>query len=397
MFLEVQHPLERQRRPRDLTLPFGEAGPEGFRAFLASIVEGSDDSIIGTDLAGTILSWNRGAQTLFGYAPDEVVGKHITLLFRPDRHADHTDTLRKITREERIEHFESVRVAKDGTALDVSVILSPIRDTTGHIIGVSAIYRDITLRKLTEARLLKALEAGNAATQAKGEFMDNMSHELRTPMNGILGMTDLLLDCEPTEEQREYLLVLKESGHSLLALISKILDFSRLESKKLRTERVQFALNETVEAVFAEMEPAAVKKGLSLQSDVRPEAPDLVFGDPHRLRQILVNLLENAIKFTVAGQVTLTVGLCPENEHLLSFTVRDTGIGIPADRRVMIFKAFTQADGSLTRHAGGTGLGLAITAGLVELLGGNIGVESDGCHGSAFCFTLPWEHAVNLP
>jgi PAS domain S-box-containing protein len=171
---------------------------EETRGFLASIVESSDDSIIGTDLNGKILSWNRGAEKLFGYTAEEAVGKHITLLFLADRQADHLNTLERIRRDERIERFEAMRVGKAGTPIDVSVILSPIKDPFGRLCGVSAIYRDITRRKRADAELLKAKEAAEAASKAKSEFLANMSHEIRTPMNGIKGMTEVLLDSEPT-------------------------------------------------------------------------------------------------------------------------------------------------------------------------------------------------------
>jgi two-component system sensor histidine kinase/response regulator len=360
------------------------------QGFLASIVESSDDSIIGTDLTGTILSWNGGSERLFGYTAEEAIGRPITLLFPPGSTADYRSTLDKVKREERIERFDSVRASKDGRLIPVSVILSPIKDHAGRLLGVSAIYRDISLRKQAEEELRAAKEAAEEANRYKSEFLANMSHEIRTPMNGVLGMTEVLLESDPTQEQREYLEIIKQSATSLLDIINDILDYSKMEARKLDIAHEEFDLRATLQAVSREMRIHASKKGLALACEVSAEIPAALWGDPSRLRQILVNLIGNAVKFTNSGGVTVRVNPYAEDPELLHYCVEDTGIGIPAGKRALIFDKFTQVDGSVTRRSGGTGLGLAISARLAELMGGRIWVESEENVGSAFHFTARW-------
>ncbi|MBZ5632966.1 MAG: response regulator [Acidobacteriia bacterium] len=362
---------------------------EKMRAFLASIVESSDDSIIGTDLDGRILSWNQGAEKLFGYTPDEAIGKHITLLFRVDRQADHLNTLHKIRRQEQIERLEGVRVRKDGTSIDVSIILSPIKDALGRLQGVSAIYRDITASKRADAELLKAKEAAEAASRAKSTFLATMSHEIRTPMNGILGMTELVLDSDLTPDQRDSLDLVHLSAESLLSVINDILDFSKIEAGKMEFESIPFDLRETLGETMETLGFRAHQKGLELVYDLEPDVPAALLGDPGRLRQVLVNLVGNAIKFTEQGEILVNVGRESESPDAvcLHFSVKDTGVGIPAEKQEKIFEAFSQADGSMTRKYGGTGLGLTICGRLVEIMNGRIWVESQIGQGSTFHFT----------
>ncbi len=361
------------------------------REFLASIVQSSDDGIIGSDLSGKILSWNRGAERMFGYTAVEAVGRLIDILFPPDRKAEYLNSMVRVQRNEGIERFEATRARKDGTPLDVSVILSPIRNSVGVLVGVSAIYHDITERKQKEVDLRWAKEAAEAASQIKSEFLANMSHEIRTPMNGIIGMTEVLLDTDPTDEQRGYLGVVKTSAESLLAIVNEILDISKIEAHKLSLNLQDFSLRDSLAATIQALVVPAQQKGLALTCSVQPAVSELVRGDETRLRQVLINLLGNAIKFTAAGEVELTVETLPENSGSLHFIVRDTGSGVPAGKQAMIFDAFTQADSSITRKFGGTGLGLAIASNLVELMGGRIWMESDGRSGSAFHFTARLE------
>ena len=362
---------------------------ERMRAFLASIVESSDDSIIGTDLDGRIVSWNLGAEKLFGHTAEEAIGKHITILFKPSQRTDYLKSLQKVRRQEQIERFESVRVKKDGTPIDVSVILSPIKDTLGRLQGVSAIYRDITASKLADAELLKAKEAAETASRAKSTFLATMSHEIRTPMNGILGMTELVLGSDLTSDQRDSLDLVRLSAESLLSVINDILDFSKIEAGKMEFESIPFDLRESLGETMKTLGFRAHQKGLELVYDVRPSVPGALLGDPGRLRQILVNLVGNAIKFTEQGEILVSVE--PESETTgevsLHFSVKDTGVGVPAEKQEKIFEAFSQADGSMTRKYGGTGLGLTICGRLVAMMGGRIWVESQAGAGSTFHFT----------
>jgi signal transduction histidine kinase len=252
------------------------------------------------------------------------------------------------------------------------------------------VAQDVTVRIQAEDAMLKAKEAAEAANQLKGEFLTNMRHEMRTPMNGILGMAELALDTELTPEQREFLEAIKASADTLLTIINDLLNFSRIDAGKLGLEIIRFNLRDRLGETIKLLTPAAHHKGLKLALNVAAEVPEFVHGDPARLRQIIVNLLGNAIKFTERGEVMLGVdtGSASGNYGWLHFVVRDTGIGIPRDKQEVIFKAFIQADASMTRKFGGTGLGLAIAAALIQKMAGRIWVESEVGLGSEFHFTV---------
>ena len=265
------------------------------------------------------------------------------------------------------------------------------RQADGRWRGLEGTYRDITRRKLRELELLEAKEAAEAASRAKGDFLANMSHEIRTPMNGIIGMTDLVLDSGISGEQRDYLLTVKSSADALLTIINDILDFSRIEAGRLNVEAIDFSIASVVSETCRGLALRAAQKDIELFYEIDPAVPQVLRGDPTRLRQVLTNLIGNAVKFTDRGEVAVGVSLLEPGAEadLIRFTVRDTGCGIAADKLESIFAAFSQADTSTTRKYGGTGLGLAISRQLVELMNGRIDVESSPGAGSRFGFTLP--------
>jgi two-component system, sensor histidine kinase and response regulator len=301
--------------------------------------------------------------------------------------------------QQRIRFTESYRyVNRDGRTLWVETIAQPTFDHRGSFEGYVGVVQDVTEKRLVADRMREAKDAAEAASRSKSEFLANMSHEIRTPMNGILGMTELALDTNLSTEQREYLEMVKSSAEGLLVVINDILDFSKIEAGRMEFERAPFSLIDCLEEALHPLGLRAREKGLELSWALKGQIPERVHGDSTRLRQILVNLVGNAIKFTKHGTVSVTASPVgsKDSKSSIQFEVADTGIGIPHEKHRRIFEAFSQADTSTTREYGGTGLGLSISARLVKLMGGEIGLESEPEHGSKFFFTLPLEPASDL-
>ncbi|RMG41313.1 MAG: response regulator [Planctomycetota bacterium] len=358
------------------------------------IFEASLDPMIITDEDGRILEFNRAAERTFRYRRRDVIGQNINdLIFAEETRGRMQDNLQRfaLSHEEGSligRHVEVPLVKADGERFIGEVAMQPL-PLRGKV-AFAVVIRDVTQRKQYEQALSEAKDAAEAANRAKSDFLANMSHEIRTPMNAIIGMTELVLDTELTAEQREYLGLVKDSAESLLALINDILDFSKIEAGKLHLVNEPFAIHDRLGDLVKSLAQRAHDRGLELAFEISEAVPEMVVGDITRLRQVLLNLLGNAIKFTERGEVVLSVDVKRDlgNELLLEFTVRDTGIGIPEDRQQQIFEAFEQADSSTTRRYGGTGLGLAISSRLVQLMGGEIAVESSPGAGSTFRFTI---------
>jgi PAS domain S-box-containing protein len=364
---------------------------------LAAIVEQSEEAILTIDLDRRITSWNRGARRTLGRSEEATVGQPLNALIA----AEGADGDREVARllDTRPPARLDTTLRRGAEVLPVAAAASPLHDEQGRQTGHIIVARDITERKRAEAELRRAMEEAEAASRAKAEFLATMSHEIRTPMNGIMGMTDLVLDTELTREQREYLGLVKLSAHALLAVINDVLDFSKIDAGRIELEHIDFSLRGTLDHALKVLAVRAHEQGLELAAVVAPDVVDGLVGDPGRLRQVLVNLVGNALKFTPAGEVVVTVRMASEAADgvELHFAVRDTGIGIAPVKQQAIFQAFTQADSSMTRRYGGTGLGLAISRRLVELMGGRIWVESEEGQGSTFHFTVRFGVAAVQP
>ena len=337
-----------------------------------------DNAPVGYHELDTEARFTRVNQTeldMLGYTAEEMIGRPAWDFME----ATARETIQhKITGAMSLAAFELNFIRKDGSTLPVLLEDKLIHDAAGNICGIRTTMVDNTTRKLAEAALHKAKQTAEHASRAKSEFLANMSHEIRTPMNGIMGMTELALDTQLTAEQREYLELVKVSADSMLGVINDILDFSKIEAGKLDLDPIDFDLVEVSSDTMKTLAIRAEQKGLELNFSVAPDLPSALIGDPGRLRQVLVNLVGNAIKFTEVGRIDVDVRTEQQTgqDVLLYFTVRDTGIGVPADKHHTIFEAFTQADGSTSRQYGGTGLGLTISSQLVDLMGGRIWVES---------------------
>jgi two-component system sensor histidine kinase/response regulator len=357
-------------------------------AYLNALIENSPLAILVLDSAEKVQLCNPAFESLFQYSRQEILGRPAEgLLAAGDFLAEARD-LSRVTLGGMPVTQVTRRMRKDGSLVDVEIHGVPLL-VMGGVVGSLGIYQDISVRKRAEEAMQNAKEAAEASSRAKSEFLANMSHEIRTPMNGIMGMTDLVLDTNLDSEQREYLTMAKSSADSLLSLINDILDYSKIEAGKLEIEAIDFNFADTIGDTMKTLSLRAHHKGLELAYDVQPGVPEALVGDPGRLRQVIVNLVGNAIKFTQTGEVILSVKTewKTSEDIQFQFTVSDTGIGIPAGKQAAIFEAFTQADGSMSRTYGGTGLGLTISSRLVGLMHGRIWVESELGKGSRFHFT----------
>jgi len=361
------------------------------RHLLHQLMDNLPDHIYFKDRLGHFTLVNRAHITGFGCLEEsEVVGK-TDFDFFTNEHAQPAweDEQELVAERVPVISKEEKETWRDGRETWVLTTKLPFRDTSGSIAGTFGISRDITELKRFERELSAAKESAEQANRAKSEFLANMSHEIRTPMNGILGMTELALDTELTPEQSDYLGMVHSSAESLLTILNDILDFSKIEAGRLEMDRVRFELRDVIEQSAGGLDWRARQKKLQLTWDVRPDVPEMMVGDPGRLRQVLVNLLGNALKFTSAGEVALLVEVesLDGDQVMLRFTVRDTGIGIAVEKQRLIFEAFSQADTSTTRIYGGTGLGLSISSRLVQMMDGSMSVESVSGEGSRFFFT----------
>jgi two-component system, sensor histidine kinase and response regulator len=366
------------------------------KSFLNSVIANSPVGMIVTGTGGIVNMCNPAFEKLFLLQQEDIFGRNLVDLITNLESREELTSNQETVAQGHATHGFGRRIRSDGTPVDVEISAVPIF-TEGVLTGALAIYQDITDRKRAEEALLGAKEAAEAGSRAKSEFLANMSHEIRTPMNGIIGMTELALETNLNAEQREYLGMVKTSADSLLALINDILDFSKIEAGKLEIEMIDFEFKQSIGETLKTLAQRAHMKNLELAWRVGPEVPEHLIGDMGRLRQVLVNLVGNAVKFTERGEVAVDVEKQAEDESgvLLHFRVRDTGIGIPKEKQTMIFEAFTQADSSSTRNYGGTGLGLAITSRLVELIGGKLWVESEPGKGSTFHFTAHFGFAAD--
>ena len=389
-----------------------------------TLLENLRQKIFYKDTDSVYVSCNDNYARGLGIKPEQIAGKTDYDFFPEELAEKYRADDKRVMASGNTEEIEE-KYREDGQELIVHTVKTPVRNEDGNVVGILGIFWDITDRKRAEEAVVEAREKAEKATReladsnlqlkqammranqmaqqaevatmAKSEFLANMSHEIRTPMNGIIGMTDLLQDTELSAEQREYLDMMRTSAKALLTLLDDILDFSKIEAGKLEMESVAFPLRDSLGDAVRSFALTAHKKGLELAYHVQPDVPDALVGDPGRLRQVITNLVGNAVKFTEEGEVVLRVELDSEtpDDVCLHFAVTDTGIGIPKGKRRAIFEVFSQADGSTTRKFGGTGLGLAISSQLVGMMGGHIWVESPvtsrtvdvGGPGSTFQFT----------
>ena len=381
----------------DAREPLSDQGPLAghVRAWLAAIIDSSDDAIVSKTLDGVITSWNRGAERIFGYRAAEAVGQRISLIIPRERLAEEDTVLAQIVRGEKVDHFETVRRAKDGRLIDISLTVSPVRDSTGRIIGASKIARDITERRRIErerdALLVRVQEAhaeAEALNRGKDEFLATLSHELRTPLNAIFGWARMLATGQLGADERSHAAeVILRNATAQVQLIDDLFDVSRIITGNMHLDLRPVDPRAVVEAALDAVRPAVAAKVIRLETALDPRAGPIM-GAPDRLQQVIWNLLSNALKFTPTGgriQVHLR-----RSDPQVELIVSDTGEGIPPDVLPYIFDRFRQGDTGTNRRHGGLGIGLALARYLVDLHGGSIRADSPGVGlGATFTVTLP--------
>jgi PAS domain S-box-containing protein len=353
------------------------------------IIENSPVGYFELDLKGSFVFFNEATCGILGYAAHELGSKGQSDVAEASSRSRLSESFERVLASgETAKSVDWVIVRRDGAKRFVESSISLLKDRKGRPSGFSVFLRDITERKRSEA-LMRAKLAAEAASRTKGEFLASMSHEIRTPLNAIIGLVELQLGTDLTPEQREDLDVVKSSAYALLSIINNVLDFSKIEAGKLELEKTRFSLETFLDESIRIMAMKAHLKGLELAYRIDPEVPDQLVGDPNRLRQVVLNLVDNAIKFTERGEVIVHVSLRAQApaEVRLQFTVTDTGIGVPPDKQQRIFKPYDQGGAAVARRYGGTGLGLAVTSRLVRMMGGQIALNSRPGQGSAFGFT----------
>jgi two-component system sensor histidine kinase/response regulator len=371
------------------------------RFWLAAIAESSDDAIVGKDLNGVVKSWNQAAQQMFGFTADEIIGRSITWIIPSDRIDEEVSILARIRRNEKIVHFETERKRKDGWRFPVSLTVSPIRGAQNRIIGISKIIRDLTERDVREGKLraanaelerlarhlAKARDAAEQANRAKSHFLAGVSHELRTPLHGILGYAELLhMEGDLTATQGARVEAMRTAGQHLLRMINSALDLSEIETKRVVVQLVECEIQPIGAACLDLVRPVAESKGLALSLAVTPGTRRQVVTDPTRLRQVLLNLLGNAVKFTCQGSVELRLRNLPDGSAL-RIEVTDTGPGVSVDQRGRLFQDFERLNPTSTIE--GAGFGLGLSARLAALMGGRLGHDDNPRGGSVFWLDLP--------
>jgi PAS domain S-box-containing protein len=353
------------------------------KTYFEALVEISPAAVVTMDLDQRVTGWNPAATKLFGYEPGEAMGRGIDeLVLGSSQMREEGAEIARVSAETGRSDQVTQRMRKDGTLVDVEIVMVPL-DVEGTQIGWYVVYHDIT-------ELEAARKEADRANEAKSAFLATMSHEIRTPMNAIIGMSGLLTDTELDDEQREYADIIRNSGEGLLTIINDVLDFSKIEAGRMELEEVPYSLRECIEASLDLISPLALRKNLELAYEMTARTPDLIIGDPNRVRQILLNLLGNAVKFTDSGHIRLAADTWvePDGTLIAAVSISDTGIGITPEQAGRLFQSFSQADLSTARRFGGTGLGLAISRRLAEMMGGDLRVESPGLDGQGSTFFL---------